>query len=311
MASRTERVLVTGAGGFTGRHLCALLRESGCRVFGLVETPTGAADEIAANLHDPAAVAAAVGEAAPDQVVHLAAIAFPGHARADEIYRTNLSGTLTLLEALVARRAGGNGVVLASTGTVYGAVEASALDEDAPTAPATHYAVSKLAMEQMARLFGSALPITIVRPFNCTGPGQREPYLVPKLVRHFAQRAGSIDLGNIDVVRDFIDVRSAADAYRRLLKAPDVGGKTFNLCSGVGVSVRELVAMLERITGHAVDVRIDPRFVRAGEPGRIVGSPARLHAAAGVPTPIDLSTTLVDMLGESAAELAGAAALRR
>ncbi len=298
MASRTERILVTGAGGFTGRHLCALLREHGHRVFELVEGPARSADVITANLHDPAAVAAAVDDAAPGQVVHLAAIAFPGHARADEIYRTNLIGTLTLLEALAARGAGRNGIVLASTGTVYGAVEGEALDEDAPTVPATHYAISKLAMEQMARLFGATLPITVVRPFNCIGPGQREPYLVPKLVRHFAQRAPSIDLGNIDVIRDFVDVRTAVDAYRRLLGASDVAGKTFNLCSGRGVSVREMVGMLVRITGHDIEVRIDPRFVRVGEPRRIVGSPARLHAVAGVPAPIELAKTLTDMLEE-------------
>lgn len=298
MASRTERILVTGAGGFIGRHLCALLRSHGHQVVGLAESRTGLPDEITANLNDPVALAAAVREVAPDQVVHLAAIAFPGHQQVDEIYRTNLIGTLGLLDALATQRLGSRGIVLASTGAVYQTVEADRLDEDAPTAPGTHYAASKLAMEQMARLFAKALPITIARTFNCTGPGQREPYLVPKLVRHFAQRAPAIDLGNIDVVRDIVDVRTVADAYRRLLASSDVAGRTFNLCSGEGVMVRELVAMLTRISGHDIEVRIDPRFVRAGEPRRIVGSPARLHAVAGVPLQIDLETTLADMLRE-------------
>ena len=207
MASRSSRALVTGAAGFTGRHLCAHLREHGFDVVGLNDQPSGMPGEIVADLLDPKAVLAAVRETAPDVVVHLAAIAFPGHAHADAVYSVNLGGTLSLLEALAATGAGQGGVILPSTGTVYANASQSALTEDSPTAPSTHYAVSKLAMEHMARLFAGALPIVVVRPFNYTGPGQREPYLVPKIVRHFAQRAPVIELGNIDVERDFLDVR--------------------------------------------------------------------------------------------------------
>src|SRR5262245_29803620 len=98
------RVLVTGAGGFTGRHLCAHLREHGFRVFGLTDRPPEQPDEIEADLLDAGAVVAAVREAAPDYVVHLAAIAFPGHASPRAVYRVNLDGTLTLLEALAAQK---------------------------------------------------------------------------------------------------------------------------------------------------------------------------------------------------------------
>src|SRR4029434_3623396 len=116
---------------------------------------------------------------------------------------------------------------------------------DAALAPASHYAVSKLAMESMARLFADRLPVVVVRPFNYTGPGQREPYLVPKIVRHFAERAPAIELGNIDIERDFLDVRSVVDAYRRILTEPAARGRTLNLCSGTGTTVRAMVAMLE------------------------------------------------------------------
>ena len=299
VASRTERVLVTGAGGFTGRHLCALLRAQGHEVFGLTEKGTDAPGAAAVDLLDAEGMAAAVRAAAPDRVVHLAAIAFPGHRDAAAVYRVNVIGTLTLLEALAREGHGRGGVLLPSTGTVYGSVESDALDERAPVAPATHYAVSKLAMEHMARLYAATLPVVVVRPFNYTGPGQREPYLVPKIVRHFAERADVVELGNVDVVRDFLDVRTVVDAYARLLATPTAAGQTFNLCSGQGVAIRDIVATLEAVTGHRLAIRVNPQFVRPGEPRRIVGSPARLVGAVGDLLPIPLATTLSDMLDEA------------
>jgi len=298
VASRSERVLVTGAAGFTGRHLCTHLRECGYRVFGLVEHARVDSDDLVADLLDAPALGAAIRTAAPDHVVHLAAIAFPGHAEAASIYRVNLTGTLTLLEALVREGFGRNRVLLPSTGTVYASSESGELVETAPLAPATHYAVSKLAMEHMARMYARSLPITVVRPFNYTGPGQHEPYLIPKIVRHFAERAATIELGNVDVIRDFLDVRSVVDVYQRLLNTPAAAGGTFNVCSGKGVAIRDLVAMLEELTGHRIAIRVNPKFVRPDEPRRIVGCSAKLHAIIGDLRTVPLATTLADMLAE-------------
>lgn len=291
-------MLVTGAAGFTGRHLCTHLRECGYRVFGLVEHARVDSDDLVADLLDAPALGAAIRTAAPDHVVHLAAIAFPGHAEAASIYRVNLTGTLTLLEALVREGFGRNRVLLPSTGTVYASSESGELLETAPLAPATHYAVSKLAMEHMARMYARSLPITVVRPFNYTGPGQHEPYLIPKIVRHFAERAATIELGNVDVIRDFLDVRSVVDVYQRLLNTPAAAGGTFNVCSGKGVAIRDLVAMLEELTGHRIAIRVNPKFVRPDEPRRIVGCSAKLHAIIGDLRTVPLAMTLADMLAE-------------
>jgi nucleoside-diphosphate-sugar epimerase len=291
-------VLVTGAAGFTGRHLCTHLRECGYRVFGLVEHARVDPDDLVADLLDAPALGAAIRTAAPDHVVHLAAIAFPGHAEAASIYRVNLTGTLTLLEALVREGFGRNRVLLPSTGTVYASSESGELVETAPLAPATHYAVSKLAMEHMARMYARSLPITVVRPFNYTGPGQHEPYLIPKIVRHFAERAATIELGNVDVIRDFLDVRSVVDVYQRLLNTPAAAGGTFNVCSGKGVAIRDLVAMLEELTGHRIAIRVNPKFVRPDEPRRLVGCSAKLHAIIGDLRTVPLAMTLADMLAE-------------
>ena len=299
MAS-ASRILVTGADGFTGRHLCALLRAQGNEVVELTERAAQSPHEIRAELTDPAQMRHAVASARPERVVHLAAIAFPGHADAGAIYRVNVVGTLNLLQALVDHGAGKRGVLLPSTATVYASDESAALTEDSPLAPASHYAVSKLAMEHMARLFAERLPVVIVRPFNYTGPGQREPYLVPKVVRHFAQRAPVIELGNIDSERDFLDVRTVVDAYARLLETDAAYGRTFNLCSGAGSSVRGLIERLEGITGHRIEVRVNPAFVRPNEPRRIVGSRARIEGAIGRLLEVPLTRTLEDMLREAA-----------
>lgn len=296
MASPTDRILVTGAGGFTGHYLCALLRRRGHRVVGLTEHAAAHGDEVQANLLDRAKMRAAIGAVAPDRIVHLAAIAFPGHARIDEIYRTNLEGSLTLLDVLADSGHGRNGVLLASTATVYGAVDSPSIAEDSPPNPGTHYAVSKLAMEQMARLFAGKLPITVVRPFNYTGPGQREPYLVPKIVRHFAEGASVIELGNVDVTRDFLDVRSVVEMYARLVSTPATDGQVVNICSGTGRTIRSIVTALEVLTGRAMAIRVNPQFVRVGEPQQMVGSTARLHALIGAPSTIPFETTLRDML---------------
>jgi len=138
--------------------------------------------------------------------------------------------------------------------------------------------------------------MVVVRPFNYTGPGQREPYLVPKIVRHFAERAPFVELGNVDVERDFLDVRTVVDAYRRLLEAPQARGRTFNLCSQRGTTVRGVVHELETVTGHAMEIRVNPKFVRAGEPRRIVGSSQSLRDTIGELHTIPLATTLRDML---------------
>src|SRR5262249_21154039 len=144
------------------------------------------------------------------------------------------------------------------------------------------------------------LPIVVVRPFNYTGPGQREPYLVPKIVRHFAQRAPVIELGNIDSARDFLDVRVVVDAYTRMISTEAAFRGTFNLCSGSGTAVRGLIGMLEAITGHRIEVRVNPAFVRPNEQRRIVGSSRRLQDTIGKLLDMPLARTLEDMLAEAA-----------
>lgn len=301
MASRSDkpRALLTGLNGFTGRYVAAELEAAGHEVIGLAHDGDPPREGVLrANLLDRDAVRRAVAEARADAVVHLAAISFVAHGDADEIYRTNVVGTRNLLEALAACDHKPSSIVLASSANIYGNAEVEPITETTAPAPANDYAVSKLAMEYMARLWMERLPITLVRPFNYTGLGQSENFLIPKIVQHFKRGDKTIELGNIDVARDFSDVRDVARAYAAIVaKAP--AGETVNICSGNAHTLGEVLDMMARIAGYAIDVRVNPLFVRANEVKRLVGSNQRLRALTGSAPSIPLRDTLAWMLAGS------------
>ena len=287
-----RRALLTGCHGFTGRYVAAELEAAGYEVVGLAHDGDPPREGVLrANLLDRDAVRRAVTEAGADAVVHLAAISFVAHGDVDEIYRTNVVGTRNLLEALAACDHRPRSVVLASSANIYGNAGAEPITEATPPAPANDYAVSKLAMETMARLWMDRLPITRVRPFNYTGVGQGENFLVPKIVAHFRRGEKMIELGNIDVARDFSDVRDVARAYAAVVaRAP--AGEVVNVCSGVAYSLGDVLDRMAGIAGRAIEVRVNPAFVRSNEVKRLVGSNARLRELAGFAPSIPLEDTL-------------------
>jgi nucleoside-diphosphate-sugar epimerase len=288
-----KHALVTGLAGFTGQYVAAELRAAGYRVTGTTVPGHAAesADVLGVDLTDRAAVAALVRQVQPDVVVHLAAISFVEHADIEQIYRVNVMGTRNLLEALAAAPQRPAAVLLASSANIYGNADSAVLNEDVAPAPANDYAVSKLSMEYMARLWMDRLPIIIARPFNYTGVGQHDNFLLPKIVSHFRRKATDIELGNLHVWRDFSDVRMVAAAYRALLaRAPS--GQTFNICSSTGYSLGEALDMMGRIAGYQINVHVNPAFVRASEVVRLVGDCSRLAGVVGRIVPVPLEQTL-------------------
>ena len=301
-----SRVLVTGVDGFTGRYLAPVLAAAGHEVHGLVQRAPEPSQPLQTGVHalhtcdllDPAGLLRVVDQVRPDKVAHLAGIAFVGHGDVGAIYSTNLIGVRHLLAALAAVAGGDappSAVLLASSANVYGNSTAGVIDESVPPAPANDYAVSKLAMEYMAATWQARLPITVVRPFNYTGVGQSEDFLLPKIVSHFRRRAAVLELGNLDVERDFSDVRTVVDCYARLLRS-DTAGQVFNVCSGVGHTLRAVLQMAEDIAGHMPEVRVNPAFVRVNEVQKLVGCRAALERAIGAVDGPDLRSTLHWML---------------
>lgn len=276
------RVAVTGATGFTGRFVAEALTRRGIDCVPLQ-----------ADLADREAVQAEVATTAFNRVIHLAAKAFVGVANWEAFYAINQLGTFHLLDAIARHRPGAR-CILASSAQVYGSAAEGLVTEGTTTRPANHYAVSKLAMEQGATLWRDQLEIVITRPFNYSGVGQGTEYLIPKIVDHFRRRAEVIELGNLFVRRDFGDVRSVADAYVGLVLADDPPALV-NIATGALHSIDDILASLTDISGHKVDVRINPRFVRANDVPILGGDASRLQQVLPGWAPMALADTLAWM----------------
>jgi nucleoside-diphosphate-sugar epimerase len=287
------KILLTGADGFTGRPFAKQATAAGHEV-----VPSRA------DLTDRQALHQEVQEVAPDAAVHLAAISFVGHADEAAFYAVNVLGTTNLLDALAQLPKRPRRVLLASSANIYGNSEQSPLLETQPPAPVNHYAMSKLAMEYMARTYSDRLDLVITRPFNYTGPGQDPNFVIPKLAAHFATRAPSVSLGNLHVEREFNDIRMVCDAYLLLL-AHGVPGEAYNVCSGQPYTLQFVIDTFERLTGHHMKVQVDPRFVRPNEVHRLCGSPDKLNRVAamhGMPLAThSLQETLQSMLVQAPA----------
>lgn len=284
--------LITGIRGFTGRYLADLLRAKGYAVHGLSHDEHAPSENVyQCDLMDMQGLTRVVAEIKPDYVIHLAAIAFVAHGDAGEMYGTNVTGTRNLLEAVAALNERPRSVLLASSANVYGNTPTDPLTETVNPSPANDYAVSKIAMEYMARLWLPRLPITFVRPFNYTGVGQPINFLLPKIVDHFKRRAQAIELGNLDVLRDFSDVRTVVKAYAALLLR-ESRGEVFNVCSGDVFSLQDVLDLMERIAGYKIIVKVNPAFVREGEVRVLRGSNQKLRDVIGSLERIPLEATL-------------------
>jgi nucleoside-diphosphate-sugar epimerase len=277
------RFLVTGASGFTGAYLVAELQARGLDAIPLE-----------ADITHPRTLAEAVAEARPDRVIHLAALAFAGSDDFAPFYQVNQIGTFNLLDA-VSRTAPDAHVLIASSANIYGNAREGYLDETTPPQPVNHYGVSKWAMEVGAQLWRNRVRMTVTRPFNYTGVGQGEQYLIPKIVAHFRRREPVIRLGNIDVKRDFGDVRSVAAAYADLSATP-ADAPVINVATGSVWSIREVIDAMTAMTGHRIEIEIDPALVRVNEVKILAGDPALLRAILPHWKPRQLEDTLRWML---------------
>lgn len=291
------KALITGVTGFTGRYMAEELAAHGYEVHGLSyrplqgELPASIAAIHCCSLNEPQMLKDLLLELRPSHVVHLAAVSFVAHADADAIYRANLIGTRHLLEALRPVADGLAAVILASSANVYGNTE-GVLDETSPFAPANDYAVSKTAMEYLARLYQRQLPLIITRPFNYTGVGQSEQFLIPKIIAHTRRGAEFIELGNLDIARDFCDVRDVVRAYRCLLETQDAIGQTVNICSGTAHTLQYVLQQAALISGHQMQVRVNPAYIRSADVKNLFGCNVRLTRLIGEQKPIELRETL-------------------
>lgn len=263
------KILVTGATGFTGSHFVVTAQRNGLTVV-----------DLQADLTDKQAVREEVFGQRPNAVLHLGGLSFVGHADDAAFYAVNVVGTMNLLEALAQLPQPPQKVLLASSANVYGNCICSPISELQATAPLNHYAMSKLAMEFMARNYYDHLPIVIARPFNYTGVGHNINFVIPKLVDHFAMRKFRISLGNLHVEREFNDVHMVCSAYLHLLSV-GIPGETYNVCTGQPYTLQQVIDILVHLTGHKIHIDIDPALVRTNELHRLCGDSSKLNCLLG------------------------------
>ena len=281
---------MTGGSGFAGRHLLERLDEP----------VAPSRDEL--DLLDPEATSAAVREAAPDVVFHLAALASVGRSwdAPAQTLSANLTITANLLEA-IRTEAPEARLVLISSGEIYGPPEYLPVDESAALRPQNPYAVSKAACDLLAGQYTDAYGAHVVRlrPFNHAGPGQSDDFVIGTLTRQVAEAEASgvsecvLRTGNVDSARDFTDVRDTVRAY---VDAAELEPGVWNVASGRSTTVRELIELVRAAARIPVRHEIDPAKVRLGDVPEVRGSAMRLRAATGWAPEISLEQTVADAL---------------
>ena len=257
------------------------------------------------NVMDTEQLRGAIAARQPDWIIHLAAQSHVPSAWADPAgtLGVNAGGTANLLKAM--GDAGFSGRLLyISSADIYGAVSEANLPvtEDAPVAPRNPYATSKVAGEELCRQWARTRPLDVViaRPFNHTGAGQRPDFALPAFAREIAaiklkRQAPRVLTGDLNVTRDFLDVRDVIAAYLALLEG-GTAGETYNVCSGREVHLGDALGMLARMAGVQAEIVTDPARLRPAEQRRMCGSHARITAATGWKPSIDLSDTLNGLL---------------
>jgi GDP-4-dehydro-6-deoxy-D-mannose reductase len=309
--------MVTGADGFVGRTLVPRLVETGhevlaaCRPggppvdFWLGRAWRDAVRLVPLELTDPAGVHAALTRPC-DAIIHLAAVATVGEARQDpgRAWIVNAAGTARLLEAVIDLRAhdGVDPMVLVvSSAEVYGRGPAvPRIESDSPQ-PQSAYAATKAGTEIAALEVWrrAGVRVVVARPFTHTGPGQGQPYVVPSFIERLraAKQTGAsrVPTGNLDPVRDLLDVRDVAEAYLGLL-AHGVPGEVYNISRGEGMTLRDLFHRVADLVGVTAEPVPDPSLVRAGDIPYLVGDSTKLRRATGWAPTLKLEQTLREMV---------------
>ena len=294
-----KRLFITGLSGFVGQHIQSRLAlpDSSWELLSAA-TPYDLTD--AGSLVD-------LWPQLPDAVIHLAGQTFVPEAFRDPA-RTldiNLFGTLNLLQALKARGFAGT-FLYVSSGDVYGQVAESALPitELQPPCPRNPYAVSKLSAEFLSVQWGlsEGWPVLVARPFNHIGTGQKENFVIASAARQINRikqglQAPQLEVGDIDVTRDFLDVSDVISAYLALLEK-GTPGQVYNVCSGREQSIRSLIEQLGDLAQVDLQLVQDPARLRRADQRRVCGSHARLAQTTGWAPQITTQQTLRAILSD-------------
>ena len=308
------RILITGAGGFVGRHLAAHLAaaEPGAALIGTTLQPgesvhPAVSESRQIDLCDYGAVHALLADCRPQSIYHLAAQAFVPRSFEDpwETLENNIRAQLNIIQGCLALDIRPRMLVVSSA-EIYGAVPPAQLpmDENAPIRPANPYSVSKVAQDMLGLQYhlSHGLPVMRARPFNHIGPGQNARFVAPAFALQIANIENSggeavIYVGNLAAKRDFTDVRDIVRAYH-LIATRGTAGEAYNIASGKAHSIQSLLETLLTMTDKDIAVRVDPQRLRPVDVPEIRGDAGKLQRDTGWRPQLTFEETLRDVLAD-------------
>ena len=307
MVGKRLKYLITGVSGFVGGHYTEYLlrKKADIRIAGIdTRSPEYDIDFYRGSLLNKKWVERIVRKVKPDRIINLASHSsvFQSWEKPYEYFSNNTDLFLNLAEAVKRSRIKSK-ILSVGSSEEYGIVGSRGpVTEDVPLRPSNPYAVSRVAQEVFSNVYTRAykVPIVSTRSFNHIGPGQREIFVIGALAKQVieAKRGlrNKIVCGNLDIVRDFMDVRDVVRAYDLLL-ARGKAGEAYNVCSGKGHRLRDILKDLQKKAGtNAKVVSRDPKLMRTADNLRIVGSSRKLRKDTGFKPRYSLSRTLEDIL---------------
>jgi GDP-6-deoxy-D-talose 4-dehydrogenase len=276
------KVLITGADGFTGRYVFCEAKNRQHTVVALK-----------ADLTNLEQLKTELDAERPDVIIHLAAISFVDHIPIEDFYKVNVLGTENIFKSLKSINHTAK-VLVASSANIYGNPDTEVINESTTPTPINHYAISKLAMEHVVKTWFSDFPILITRPFNYTGVGQGNNFLIPKIVSHFKANSKSIELGNLDIRRDFSDVSDIAKIYMDLIESQHES-LIVNICQGKTISLTSIISYLNTLAGYEIKIETNPKFVRKNEISKLQGDNTLLKSLINFEEFVPIQQTIKNM----------------
>ncbi len=304
-----QKVLITGAAGFVGHYLTQKLLEK-YHVIGTdmaTNKPNPGMDYFPGNILDKKFFTDIIQKEKPEVIFHLAAKSLAWERNVEEVFKINMLGTINLYESILDVRKGSDynpKIFFISSCEVYGNTEnPKNITETSPLFPARFYSASKTASDRLSYSYSQSekLNILILRPFTHTGPGQHKGFVVPDFASQIAElekdpNKNELLVGNLKPIRDYLDVRDVVAAYKAIIDKDWVAGDSYNICSGRGVQINEILEILLKLATKKLIVREDPSKLRSSDTPVYVGNNWKFVKLTGWEPKIPLKETLKDTL---------------
>lgn len=296
------KILITGIGGFVGPYMAAYLKSQGHEVFGFERTrkePSGTI--FYGDICKKDDINQAVTAVAPDAIIHLAGLSsVPKSFDEPELcHKINVEGTENLIQSSLSLKSKPR-LLIVSSAQIYGNPERTPITEDHPLRPTSPYGESRLAQERLAMDYKKDLPIVISRSFNHIGPGQQPLFVVSDFAKQLVEiekgiRPPQLLVGNLEAIRDFTDVRDMVQAYAKAITEAQPG-EIYNLCSGVGRRIEDILKTMIQLAGVTVQIKKDPQRMRPSDIPTLIGSHTKFTRDTDWSPKIPFEQTLKDML---------------